>query len=91
MCCNDNGKDGHLLEEKVAEGKPIKLDPKISEEQMQVLKKSEKKIIKIQAVWRGFSCRKRLKIEDHISQRPRASGRRSNRPPKNGGAVARQK
>jgi hypothetical protein len=35
MCCNDNGKDGHLLEEKGGvEGKPIKLDPKISEEQM---------------------------------------------------------
>ena len=90
MCCNDNGKDGHLFEEKGAEGKPIKLDPKISEEQMQVLKKSEKKLIKIQAVWRGYSCRKRLKNDDHINQKPRPSGRRSNRPPNNGGAVARQ-
>ena len=92
-CCN-SCKDPHALEDATgtgtdAKGKPIKMDPKISEEVLTQLKKHNKKIIKIQAVWRGHSTRRRLKNDDHINQKPRASGRNSKRQP-NGGAVARQ-
>lgn len=57
---------------------------------MQELKKHEPKLVKIQSVWRGHTTRKRLKADDHINQKPRPSGRRSNRPQNNGGAIARQ-
>ncbi len=91
-CCNyqtgKDGKDPHALEDGTS-GKPIKMDPKVSEELLREVKKNEKKVVKIQAVWRGHSTRKRLKNDDHINQKPRASGRRSNRPANNGGAVAR--
>jgi hypothetical protein len=68
------------------------MDPKLSEEVILLGKKHEKKIVKIQAVWRGHCVRKKYKKEagDHINQNPRPSARRSNRPPNNGGAIARQ-
>lgn len=92
-CCNyqtgPGGKDPHALEDG-ANGKPIKMDPKVRDEILREVKKNEGKIVKIQAVWRGHNARKRMKNDDHINQRPRASARRSNRPPNNGGAIARQ-
>lgn len=73
-CCN-SCKDPHALEDPAgtgpggegAKGKPIKMDPKISDEVMLNLKKHEKKIIKIQAVWRGHATRKKLKSDNHIN------------------------
>ena len=95
-CCNysngPGGKDPHAMgdENNGAGGKPIKMDPKVSEEVLVELRKQVKKLIRIQAVMRGFLVRRHLKNEDHAHQRPRASGRRSNRPANTGGAVARQ-
>ena len=71
-CCNysngPGGKDPNALDDPaLAGGKPIKMDPKVSEEMMQELRKQVSKIVKIQAVFRGFSTRKRLKNDDHIN------------------------
>ena len=69
-CCNyqsgPGGKDPHALEDGT-HGKPIKMDPKVSEEFLREVKKNEKKVVKIQAVWRGHTVRKKLKNDDHIN------------------------
>jgi hypothetical protein len=49
-CCNGEGnKDTHTLEDKkgTSGGKPIKMDPKVTEQLMTDLKKHINKIIKI--------------------------------------------
>jgi hypothetical protein len=43
------------------------MDPKVSEEFLREIKKNEKKVVKIQAVWRGHTVRKKLKNDDHIN------------------------
>ncbi len=70
-CCNysngPGGKDPHALDDKTTQGKPIKMDPKVTEQMIQELKKHEPKLIKIQSAWRGHNTRKRLKADDHIN------------------------